>query len=318
MLPTQKTPPRNNLSDLTILAYGKNKFGKSEWCSHADGALFLATEAGLNSLEVYQQPIGNWDELLLAAKEIAEGKHAFRTVIIDTIDNAYRMCTEYICHKFKIEHESDLEYGKGYSLINSEFHRVLNKLALLPYGLFLVSHSQEKEVETRTGKITRTVPTLPDKARKIVLGMVDLILFCDLEPATTPDGKPAYRRVIRTKPSALYDAGDRTGRLPDVIDFDFGAFTAAFAQGRAAAPAPAPSASSAAPALPAASASPATAAASPVSGVGSTEAAPSSAAAPPTTAAPTPPPHSSKPAATASVDRPVPLPSKTQPPKAAR
>jgi hypothetical protein len=80
------------------------------------------------------------------------------------------MCASTSAQKFKIEHESDLGYGKGYALINNEFYRVLNKLALLPYGLFLISHSQEKEIETRTGKLTRIIPTLPDKARKIVLG----------------------------------------------------------------------------------------------------------------------------------------------------
>lgn len=241
MLPTQKTSPKASLHDLTVLLYGPTKAGKSTWCAQADGALFLATEPGLNHLEVYQQPIGTWDELLVAARDIAEGKHAFRTVIIDTVDNAYRMCAEYVCQRFKIEHESDLEYGKGYALVNGEFHRVLNKLALLPYGLFLVSHSQDKEIETRTGKFTKVVPTLPDKARKLVLGLVDIILFCDFEPTTGPDGKPTYRRVLRTKPSATYEAGDRTGRLPEVIELDFAAFVAAFTRGtpRAAATTPA-------------------------------------------------------------------------------
>ena len=140
------------------------------------------------------------------------------------------MCAEHVCAKFKIEHESDLGYGKGYALINNEFYRVLNKLSLLPHGLFLISHSQEKELETRTGKITRIVPTLPEKARKIVLGMVDLILFCDLDPSA--DGKAGARRVIRTKPSVHYEAGDRTGRLPEVIDLDFGKFVAAYAAGQ--------------------------------------------------------------------------------------
>jgi hypothetical protein len=148
------------------------------------------------------------------------------------------MCAEHVCAKFKIEHESDLGYGKGYALINNEFYRVLNKLALLPYGLFLISHSQEKELETRTGKLTRMVPTLPDKARKIVLGMVDVILYCDLEMSTGADGKPVSRRVTRTKPSVHYEAGDRTGRLPEVIDLDFRKFVEAYAQGSAA-PAPA-------------------------------------------------------------------------------
>jgi len=248
MLPTQKTPPKKSLADLTVLAYGPSKIGKSTWCSHADGALFLATEAGLNNLDVFQVPIGTWEDLLAACKEIAEGKHPYKTIVLDTVDNAYRMCAEHICQKFKIEHESDLGYGKGYALINNEFYRVLNKLSLLPYGLFLVSHSQEKEIETRTGKLTRIVPTLPDKARKIVLGMVDMILFCDLDMATGEDGKPLQRRVIRTKPHVNYEAGDRTGVLPEVIDLDFSKFVEAFAVQQ---PAPEPSAAQPAAAVPA-------------------------------------------------------------------
>jgi len=289
MLPTQKTPPKPDLHDLTVLVHGPHKYGKSTWCAQAEGALFLATEPGLNHLEVYQQPVSTWDELLAAAGEIAEGKHAFRTIIIDTVDNAYRMCAEYICRRYKVEHESDLEYGKGYALVNGEFHRVVNKLALLPYGLFLVSHSQEKEIETRTGKYTKVVPTLPDKARKLVLGLVDVILFCDLEPTTGPDSRPAYRRVLRTKPSTAYEAGDRTGRLPEVLDLDFAAFAAAFTRAAPRAPGastPAPASSNAASpsaaaassgdeAQPAANASPTSA-----------ESVPNAAAAAPTTAAP--------------------------------
>jgi AAA domain-containing protein len=233
MLPTEKTAKKTSLADLTVLVYGQTKIGKSTWCSSAEGALFLATEPGLNHLEVFQIPIASWEQLLAAGKEIAEGKHAFKTVVIDTIDNAFRMCAEFVCAKNKIEHESDLGYGKGYALISNEFFRVLNKLALLPYGLFLISHSTEKEFDTRTGKITRIVPTLPDKARKIVLGMADMVLFCDVEPITGPDGKPSVRRVVRTKPSPHYEAGDRTGRLPDVMDLDFKKFTDAFASATA-------------------------------------------------------------------------------------
>lgn len=231
LLPTQKTPPKQSLSDSTVLIYGARKIGKSEWCSIADGALFLSTEPGLNFLEVYQIPIATWDELLAACAEIAEGNHQFKTIIVDTVDNAYRMCSDYICKKFGAEHESEIGYGKGYSLINNEFQRVLNKLAFLPYGLFLVSHSQEVEIETRTGKYTKTVPTLPEKARRIVLGLVDMILFCDIETATGPDNKVMARRVMRTKPSLYYEAGDRTKRLPDVIDFDYTRFIEAFTAG---------------------------------------------------------------------------------------
>ncbi|MHB9038949.1 MAG: AAA family ATPase, partial [Armatimonadota bacterium] len=133
--------------------------------------------------------------------------------------------------KFGAEHESDIGYGKGYSIINNEFHRVINKLAFMPYGLCLVSHSQEIEIETRTGKHTKVVPTLPEKARKIVLGLVDIILYCDIEIAPGPDSKQIARRVLRTKPHVNYEAGDRTKRLPDVIDLDYPKFIEAFNAG---------------------------------------------------------------------------------------
>lgn len=228
MLPTTKTPPKQELSDLTILAWGSQKIGKSSLCSHAEEALFLATEPGLNSIEAYQVPITNWEGFLEACAEISKGEHSFKTIVVDTVDNAYRFCTQYICVKHKIEHESDLGYGKGWSLINSEFYRVFNKLAMLPYGLMMISHSQEKEIESRTGKYTKMVPTLPDKARKIVLGMVDMILYCDLEVVKNSDGTFTQRRVIRTKPSLYYEAGDRTGRLPKIFDLDYGKFLEAF------------------------------------------------------------------------------------------
>jgi hypothetical protein len=101
------------LSDLTVLLYGKTKLGKSTFSSHAESALFLATEPGLNSLSAYQVSIQCWEDLLAACAEIAEGKHPFKTIIIDTVDNAYRFCTEYILRKFKVEHEADLAFGKA-------------------------------------------------------------------------------------------------------------------------------------------------------------------------------------------------------------
>jgi len=222
-LPTEKTPPKTDLVDMNFLVYGPPKIGKSTFCSHAEGALFLATEAGLNHLSVYQTPISSWEEMTEALAQIAAGGHSFRTVVIDTVDNAYRFCEEYICRKLGIEHPSDAAYGKGFGSVNSEFTRVLTKLGSLPYGLILVSHAREREVTTRTGTLMRIGPTLPEGARKIVTGFADCILYFDVETIPGTDGKNTYRRVIRTKPTTHYEAGDRTGRLPETLPLNYGA-----------------------------------------------------------------------------------------------
>ena len=227
-LPTNRTPPNIDATRLKVLVYGACKIGKSTFAAQSADALFLATEAGLGALDVYQNPIHNWDDMIAACAEIAAGKHPFKTVIVDTIDNLYRFCAEAICKKMRIDTLGDAEFGKGFAMCNSEFLRVLTKLSLLPYGLVLISHSQDVEVKTRTGKSMKTIPTLPGKARLIVLGLVDVILFVDQE-TTTVDGKPVSRRVVRTKGTDVYEAGDRTGKLPDTMDLDFPTFAAAFA-----------------------------------------------------------------------------------------
>jgi hypothetical protein len=231
-LPKEKSTPKTELGQFTCLLYGSSKIGKSTFCSNFDNALFFATEPGLNCLSVFKTEISSWEGFLNDCKELALGKHNFKTVVIDTVDNLYKFCSDFMCKKLGISHESELGFGKGYSMVNSEFQRVLTRLSLLPIGLVMVSHSQEKEMDTRTGKVKKIVPTLTKGAREIVLGLVDLILYCDTEVIKDPDtGKPVgHRRVIRTKAHQYYDAGDRTGKLPDTIALDYNEFVKAFSK----------------------------------------------------------------------------------------
>ena len=157
--------------------------------------------------------------------------------MVDTVDNAFKYCSDAICSKHNIEYEGDMAHGKGWSLVKNEWHRVLTRLASLPYGLILISHAQDKTIETRTGEYTKTQPSLPDRARNVVLGLVDMILYCDAVPRKDANGVVTIERVMRTKPHPTYEAGDRTGRLPDPLPLDYDAFVKAYT---AAAPGSAP------------------------------------------------------------------------------
>ena len=228
LLPKTKTKRRIMLSEQTVLLYGMPKAGKSSFCAEIDDVVFLATEPGLNHLDVYQLPVNDWPTFLSAAAELEKGDHPFKAIAVDTVDLLHKYCTDFVCKKHNIKHPADLPYGKGHALVNNEFQRAMTKLAGLPYGLFLVSHAVERELETRTGKFHKTMPSLPESARKILVGMTDLILLVDLETVTNQDGSVAYNRVLRTKPDKHYEAGDRTGKLPDPLPLDFKAFKDAF------------------------------------------------------------------------------------------
>ena len=228
ILPKEKSKPKTELTEFTIFGYGMPKIGKTTFAAGFPDAVFLATEAGHNALSIFKVDLPDWDAFLEACRELAEGQHNFRNIIVDTVDNLWLLCRNHICAKNKIEHEGDLAYGKGYALILNEFARVLMKLSMLPYGLVLISHATVQEIQTRTGPLHKIVPSLPEKPRKLILGMADMILFFDQDIVRTDDGKQTIRRVIRTQPSPNYEAGDRTGRLPDVIDLDYRKFVEAF------------------------------------------------------------------------------------------
>ena len=223
LLPTEKRKPKQRLEDFSILLYGSPKIGKSTFCSQMDHPLFLATEPGLEALEVYEVKVPDWKTFLQACAEISQGNHPFKTIVIDTVDNLWKACSEYVRDQLDIMHESDLAYGKGYAMVKEEFFRVLRKLSLLPYGLVMTSHEDLVEVKTRTATITKAMPTLPKSGRDIILGWVDMILYA--HSVTTDSGEI---RVIRTKPSENWEAGDRTKRLPAMLPLDFQEFKNAF------------------------------------------------------------------------------------------
>ncbi len=239
-IPATKPAPITDLHRQITLLYGPPKAGKSTIAAAFPDSIFLATEAGLNSLDAMRwvrdatKPANDpanyvtrtWDELLAAANEIITGK-THKTIIIDTIGNACAMADRHVCEKYGEDYRGsgDLSFGKGGAMIIGELSRFLRGLARSGMGVVMIAHSYQKEVDTAAGKLTKTVPHIPGDTKKdelytLLLGTCDIVLFMDM----MPDGS----RVIRTKPKATYEAGDRTGRLPDTLPATYAALSGAF------------------------------------------------------------------------------------------
>lgn len=223
LLPDSKTEVNVTLEDQIMLIYGRPKIGKSTFCSNLDKALFLATEAGLNHLKVAKVNLTSWDMFLDVCKELKDGDDRYDTIIIDTVDNLVDLCADYINAKNEISHPSELGYGKGWSDITKELKRVLTKLVAMPYGLIMIGHSKQEEIETKTSKYNRFTLTISGKNADVIKDMSDIILFMDSEMR---DGEEIG--VVRTKPSLYYDAGDRSNLLPENIEYPLSDPTKAF------------------------------------------------------------------------------------------
>lgn len=228
VLPEEPTKPRTEFKDFLTLIYGAPKIGKSTFCSKLSKPFFIDTESGLRLLSALQLPVDSWESFkevyaaLKAAKD--DGTLKYETIIVDTVDNLYQYCSEYICRSTGVIHESDLDYGKGWAMTKKEFTVGIAKLRQLGLGVIFTSHANFDEITTRTGKFTKASPSMSKQCRSVIEPTLDYELFATMEAGK--DGEEV--RVLKTKPSQFWVAGEHSGKLPETIPLDVDIFMSEF------------------------------------------------------------------------------------------
>lgn len=223
MLPTAKQPPTADIAHITMLLYGPPKVGKSTFCSRFQNGFFLATEPGLNHLETFNLRADTWEDALAILADLETEPSRFAPVIVDTVDKLWDFCIAYITQRYKIETISDLAYGKGYALAFNEFSRFIQRLVALKTGLIFVSHHTYDEITQTDGTIIKKfMPSVSERIRDVIMPLVDVIAFATVEYQMNPEtGARKERRILHTQPGILWEAGDRTGRLPAEMPFSY-------------------------------------------------------------------------------------------------
>ena len=173
-LPDKPSVPAKDLTAYTLLIYGEKKIGKTSLAAHFPDALFLMFEPGGKALEIYQRPVNSWAEFV-AYVDLLEKDTKFRTIVIDTVDIAYRQCFEAMCRKMAIQHPSDEnDFGKSWGVIETEFGKQMTRLSHVK-GVLLLSHATVSEIKSRTGEAFQYLePSMPKQALRYVTGVVDV------------------------------------------------------------------------------------------------------------------------------------------------
>ena len=220
-LPTSKTSTAVGLAHKVVALYGPAGVGKTTLASQWGGGdgLFFNCAGELGDLEVFQVPISSFREAKLLALTVKEKPSAHPCSIIDTADRLGQYCSDAVRRTLGISHESDAEYGKGWTLVRDEYSLFLSKLANIPnHGLILVTHSTEETIKTRNSEYTHYSVRGQKGIKESILDIADLVLFINF------NAEDDEKRTIYTKPNRAWDAKERgaTPRLPPSIDWPHG------------------------------------------------------------------------------------------------
>jgi hypothetical protein len=181
---------------LKYLLMAPPKWGKTSFFMVPD-ALLLAFEEGHADVKCFKIVITGWnapirergpvedDETHIkyaTALEVADALEAYnpyRFIIIDTLDEAVKMCAAYECEHAGIRHPSDGgDYGKGFDLYQTNpFRLFYNRLTKLGVGVAGTTHIKEEFRKNKYGvEEFRRETSLPGGVQKFVHAQADVIM----------------------------------------------------------------------------------------------------------------------------------------------
>lgn len=176
---------------------------------------------------VMAQPINSWAEFKKVLRQLKDekAKQMFETIVLDTADILYDYCTKYICDNyprsdggFGVDSIADINYGRGYGMVEKEFDTALRSIVQMDYGLVIISHSTDKTFTDESGnQYNKIVPTLDKRANNICARMCDIVGYS--REVTSADGQLSTKLFMRGTPR--YEAGSRFKYTPDYINFTY-------------------------------------------------------------------------------------------------
>lgn len=222
-----------------LMLYGVEGIGKSTFAAGCPDPIFILTEDGLGSLQVDHFPIAkSTDDVMSAIGTLYEEKHAFRTVVIDSLDWLESIIQREIEAKYDAK---DLAYGKGALIAAEKWREVLEGLDALrndkKMAVVLLAHCTIKRFDSpEVEPFDRYQPKLQERSNAVVREWADAVLFANYRTIVKKDdvgfnqtnnrGVSNGERLLYTNERPAYMAKNRYN-LPDSIGMSWAEFEAA-------------------------------------------------------------------------------------------
>lgn len=212
--------------------YGPAGIGKSTFASFFPDPLFIDVEGSTNQMDVARTDTPRTWESLIGLIEQVIKERPCKTLVIDTVDWAEKLCTKYILNKHGVDGIERVGggYGKGYTYLAEEFQRILRALNLvIEAGMHVVlcAHAQMRKFEQpdEMGAYDRWELKLEKKTAPLVKEWADNLFFVNYKTIViTTENKTRKaaggQRVMYCTHNPVWDAKNRYC-LPDEVPFDY-------------------------------------------------------------------------------------------------
>ena len=195
---------------IKMVLYGEPGVGKSVFASKSPKPFFICTDGNYEWLEEFgAKPedhvnVTSWSEAKAIFEKISKKEFdKYETIVVDLTEDLFKWCEQEYCIRNKIEHLSDLGYGKAYDTTRNEFFIEICKLFALDKNVLLLMHGITYTVKDRRGvEHTKYGPSarIPDKVMDMIEGRTRYFLRCYLKDEELEDGTLLKKRYLSLIP----------------------------------------------------------------------------------------------------------------------
>lgn len=224
-----------------VIYHGVEGVGKTSFAAQAPKPIFIMTrgETGLLTLidngliqeTEHFKPVDSWLTLMqcLDYLLLSEEASSYRTLVIDTMNGAERLCFEHLANSHFKGWEAFMSYGRGPDMAQEEWIKFLTLLDKVRetrrLAIICLTHTKVKTFKNPEGDdYDRYTPDMHEKTWGLSHKWADVVLFGNYETfAKKNKGElkakavQSTRRLFYTQRTAAWDAKNRLN-LPAEIE----------------------------------------------------------------------------------------------------
>ena len=127
----------------------------------------------------------------------------YETIVVDLIEDLFKMCEQEWLKRNEIEHPSDMGWGKGYDGPRNEFFIEMCKLLNLDKNIIFICHAEVLEIKQKKGTsyhVYKPSSRMPEKLLDMFEGRVRFMVRA-LSVSEEIDGKKTKKRYLQISSS---------------------------------------------------------------------------------------------------------------------